>query len=634
MVLYTYDDFMAFLDYYPMNASTDYVALGANIDLKGYDMTNKTGYPSAAKWMGATFDGRGYAIIGAAYTHGFFTQHQGTIQNLALISPKKAVNGGGLIANENNGNNVNMFVYGTLIAASQGAASGADRAYIGNSVFIVNDASNTVDAAIMHNTADGQGGIIAGGVYENNFAITNRTKMYANGTEDDMDKLYATLEAFKADTDKDLSAFEVGMWTIKDGVPMMKRATDILTFTHDADYVFDGVTVGANISEAVVSLKDEVAGVTYAGGVLSIADTVAVGTKITLKAETPEGLFKAEKTFTVRDKNFVDKTSVEVADVSIAASASVSVTLSDVDANLTANDVVAVSVAGTGVSYSIAEGKLTFSVGAVKARGDLSVLVLAKENVYKLSVYVADLIIMDVAGLEAYGAGFVSNYSKAGKLVALGADIDATDSAALISETAGVAMNYAYGNLMFDGRGYSIKNLKVRHGLIGFANNASAGVKNLALINPSIVDGRTNTGILVDGSPCAGMTIENVYIENPVLPNAFCGIIGNKFTTTANVKNIVVKTNASLVTDNYTTAGMYSFGGTLENVYGIGAQTKVFHANDPSLTAMVTTNCKTYTDVAALLADTAADGAATKLNGVSFWKVEGGKFYFGTTLIG
>lgn len=296
-------DFQAFLNNYTLWSPDDYIILTNNVDMEGEDITQITGYPGGGQWQ-ATLDGRGYAIANVQYTHGFFTViSSGTIQNLAIVNPIKKTNGGGLVANELRGTIQNVFVYGKLTALGQSAIAHTDYAgTIENCFAIVENADGATGGYALVNER-------SNGTYSNNWAIsaTRTAGMYigikdASGItpiEEDKDHLFASIAAFKAAADKDLSAFEEGFWVLKDGVPFMKNANGVLRFTVAGDTLSNGTEVAANLNNAVVTIKTAVAGVSYADGKITVADTVAAGTKVTLVAATPDNLFKVEKEFTI-----------------------------------------------------------------------------------------------------------------------------------------------------------------------------------------------------------------------------------------------------------------------------------------------------------------------------------------------
>lgn len=637
MVIDDKAEFVEFLESYLLWSESDYIILNDNIDMGGMNITQYTGYAASATdgWK-ATLDGRGYAISNVQYTHGFFVVCNGTVQNLALVNPIKLTNGGGLLANELRGTIQNVFVYGELTALGQSGIAHTDYAgTIENCFAIVENADGSTGGYALVNER-------SNGTYSNNWAISaTRTEgMYigikdASGAltpiEDDKDHLYASIDAFKADANKDISAFEEGFWTLNNGVPFMKNAGGALKFTVATDTLFDGALFGTNFKNAAITFKTEVTGVSYADGKISVENTVADGTKVTLVAATPDNLFKIEKEFTIGNGSFVDKKNVK-SDIELTKE-NTTVTIADIDSTLTADAITAVAVGGIFVDYTIENGKIVIDNATLASaeRGDVSLLVFTANTIYETSATVIDLLINDVEGLKEYGTNF-AKYCGAGKLVVLNADIDATG----LTEFAGDNFNTLTYHT-FDGRGHTISNLATNWGFMGIEQQGT--LKNIRFYKGTFASDANGTPYAWRGflTRYMGATavIENVFVDEIIFNGSAQGVIlglgKSAGALGGTVRNVVIKAETVAGSSALMLAcDVYSFGGTLENCYGITTNITKWATWNPSAPATSMTNTKIVASATDLLADTAEGNALSTLNGQGPWKVENGKLYFGT----
>ena len=207
----------------------------------------------------------------------------------------------------------------------------------------------------------------------------------------------------------------------------------------------------------------------------------------------------------------------------------------------------------------------------------------------------ADLTITTKEQLFAFANDVnVNGNSYAGKLVALGADIDLENEEwTPIGQTGGNgAATYFQG--MFDGKGYTIKNLKITNstydegrnyaaGFFGFIDNADAQIVNLN-VDGANVNGHHWTGVIAGylSGKISGCTVTNATVSCTHANDDACG-------DKAGV--IVGYVNTGVVTANTAMNCTVSAGRDAGQIAGTAKATYVYGNTSINVTVTAAGNC-------------------------------------------
>ena len=616
------DDLKAFAVDYVKNKAGGLYVLDADLDMQGWNLTTHTGSTqTVANGWKATFDGRGHAIANVACAHGLFPYivAGGTVKNLAVYHLQKATNGGGILSNDCFGTVENCFIEGTIAAGTSGSQAGL--------VHVLRPEGVIRNCAVVfeytNRPATGHYTSIAGGTsapdarIENVIAISETaTGAFAENMTNTKNIMnYASLEAFLQDEARDTSAF-VAPWTNAQALPLLPGVETYagtgFAITTESEILFDGDRVNVNRNGAAFALKEPVEGISIAGGVVTFAASAQSGTSFTVVASL-YGKYTAEKTFRVAIS--ADRTDVKF-DIDLSKS-SIQLDVSELGDSLTAEDISSVTAAGSAVTIASKSGNVVTLEKASCAglrRGDGTLrLMTANGDIYDVSCFTADRIIMTKADMEAFAVAY--NTTTASTFVVLGADIDMEN--VNVTTLTGSTMTLAHAwRGTFDGQGHVIRNVAYTHGL--FATMQTSGVvRNLGLVDPIKA---TNGGGLI-ANECYSGTIENCFIKGTLTAVGHGGI-ANSGTPIA--KNCVLLVeNASGVTGGNAVFGSSNGGTGCQNVFVVSASRTKLTKDDAAIGKRFAT-----------LAELNADADVAALNGTGYWKVEGGELYFGECKVG
>ncbi len=162
-----------------------------------------------------------------------------------------------------------------------------------------------------------------------------------------------------------------------------------------------------------------------------------------------------------------------------------------------------------------------------------------------------------------------------------------------------------------DGNGHTISNLSVGDAKGGlFATLSGATIKNLAIVNATIAEGYSQSGIIAQTTSTGTHTIENVFVSGSMVGKSTAdgqwngGIIGKGWNGTLALKNVIVKL-ADCADDDVTTGFVCGFTRgnqpiTLENCYFIGGNGQTSGVRAGNYTEYIMEGSKNiYTDVSA-----------------------------------
>ncbi len=140
----------------------------------------------------------------------------------------------------------------------------------------------------------------------------------------------------------------------------------------------------------------------------------------------------------------------------------------------------------------------------------------------------------------------------------------------------------------FDGNGHTISNLSVTSSQSGglFKSLGECTIKNLAIVNATIAEGRSQSGIIAQTTSTGTHTIENVYVSATLAGSSDAskgpwqgGIVGQGWNGTLALTNVIVNL-AECADDDVTTGFVCGYARsnqpiTLENCYFIGGNKQI-----------------------------------------------------------
>ena len=313
-----------------------------------------------------------------------------------------------------------------------------------------------------------------------------------------------------------------------------------------------------------------------------------------------------KKVFNKTEEIFIDKGKSAGGKATVALPSSVDAT-----------QITQVSVAGVTsavTASSAAANTVTFAVDNLQS-GEISLGFETDTFSYTFdNTIIADMVLMTKDDLTRFAE--LMNAKQTGDMyVVLGADIDYGNSRYYGGwpDSGGYDGTFAG---TFDGRGYTISNLDTREGLF---DTISGTVKNLILSSP--VKGSAQGGAICHTN--AG-TIENCVVKTWVSAGEkavqFAGLVHTN-TATGVIKNCVVEIASYKAYDTVKqiNAAAYTNKGKVQNCYFVTVHSDYTYAE-------VTDGL--YATKAAFFADVTELSEEDGWN--EYWKVEGGKLYFGS----
>ena len=320
--------------------------------------------------------------------------------------------------------------------------------------------------------------------------------------------VYTSVADFYTNVDK--TKYSGDIWVLVEGyLPHLNKMTKELVpvVITSAEEVYAGNSINVSATNANLSLKESIDGVTLENGLLTVADTVASDTVITLVATSV--YFKdvsEERTVTVLKNNY------EV----VSESQSLTFT----------TGIQGVTKQSAGITVSLNDEPIT--EGYVLGSDNESVVKVVNNEVVMMGVGTANVTVsvngsvifnLPVTVSEAYipvtkasDLSAIANNLKGKYILMNDIDFEGAEFAAIGTQK--VAASAFAG--VFDGNGYSIQNIKpVKSTVSGASNDRSifgylngATIKNLSVTGAEI-DGFG--GVL--GTLVAASTIENCYVQ-------------------------------------------------------------------------------------------------------------------------
>lgn len=526
-----------------------YYILGANIEYnKQWNSVYNWGTISngGAEWgklgnwnskengFAGVFDGRGYYISGMKFNGaGFFgnINTAGVVKNLALVNTNLTGNSG-VFAYISSGTLENIYVQinnivkgGSPNGTGLLAACAADNTYSTQKMKNVFVDVVSVNADAKADQVTDQRTSVLGRLYdgynnaENVLVVTQGAKAWdsigdvGQGTPNDI-KAYTTRADMKAAEDWSIEGWSSVWTTDADGLPIFKTIKDAAT-----------VEITNTVTEAVAGMDYQVTVHTYgsvtyavdnedctidANGVLSIPDSIALDTKITVTVTNP--ISGDTDTIEVTIVNGEQVTLSTRFDVAVNKDSQVDVS----EANLV--EVYSATANGKNVAVEYADGKLTIpanTFGTSKTdweKQTIEVIGRTDEKMVVVSVPVfaycalTDLKLDNVGYYEAVNATCNKIYG----YFRLMNDWDATGWAGNGKYDGGMTVQFQ-GTL--DGQNHVVSNYTAGNNAGGIVAQLNGTIKNLILKNAKV---STTTGIVTTDNQG---TIENVLVEATLSKN-------------------------------------------------------------------------------------------------------------------
>lgn len=637
-------------DFY--DGADGYFVLAADIDFEG-DVFRLTDEESSVGFIG-TLDGRGHSISNVCKLangngrNGMFGRISGTIKNVAFLNVVGSYN------NTNTDASMNLWTRMSILGSvkqngvvkdvyvlaqrtqlmdnvwGQGVIGGY---YTGGTVN--NLVCEIVD--VVTNLSDNNGnrpGIAVGQLVNTPaFAEDWLKNIYSVGAYDVIGigspvnylnvKGYSSWDEFVEATN-DFTPFDEEIWDLTGGAPVLKSVAakmkaETVTLTGVSEYMAAGstLTLGSTsewmASYEIVGTAPE--GVSIEGNVLSVAETTANNTEITVRTYNPiypEVYDEATVTVLVIVGSGAAHTDFDLS--TEAASYSIELTTEINPVFILANNKML-----TPANYSVSGTTLTFTEAGIAEildgadYGDFELLISGNEGTYSAELSIVTKILYDkddaiemmslategynVAGGEGNStatdtkAAQPNHYTGADGYFILAADIDMEGE---ILRTAYQSGTF-YG--IFDGRGHKISNIgsynyKLLDGSTADLTNSSSGifgqiagiVRNVAFVNVAGGNDTASPVVREDGRSIAialrvltGGVVENVYVSYSAKASWGwgCGAFGILDNGGATITNVVVeRTNApghSTGANDGVVSGVGT-SATISNVFGICAE--------------------------------------------------------------
>lgn len=564
-----------------------YFILGSDIDYND-TFTTFCGLEQGGTWGGTTgfigtFDGCGHTIKGfrtAAALGGLFGTigSAGVVKNVGFIDAEVAdsADRSGIVAS---------FVYGTIenvfVDVNQNGAW-----WCGGVCEYAYSGANLRNIMVVVNKTNGR---------DTNFALTSFSfddanivncysigslGLYRNGGDSpvvvpnrDDAANYATFKDM-ADVKVDLSSF-TGFWTINNNIPVFasfvdyqRVNADAVAITNDNSVKVVGTLEIVGDSAYTYSLKEEVAGITINGNIITIVENF--GTTFTVVATNIlDETIVVEKEFTVADKGTLALANYDI-EVGTATT-----TLQVENLN---NDIIKkIMVEGAEVLFTQDGNSITLSDYSTMQLGPKSVSIEGTISNYTATFTYVTKVIKTTEDWAIVAATTVGD-ALSGYYV-LAANLDYTDKVVPTINT-GLGWGAVFGFVgTFDGRGYKISNITLGGDQLGFFGTLGiAGVvKNVAFTSCEISWGG-QTGIV---SNLVYGTIENVYVDFASNGGWWTGALAGFIRSEATINNCIVNVQSSTVSDNRSMFGaIIQDSSKLTNCFGFGILEAGYEGSD------------------------------------------------------
>lgn len=484
--------------------------------------------------FGGTLDGRGHAIKGVTVDSadsGLFaaTLPSGVIKNIVFTDAVL----GGSGSNVSYGGFISMRHYGTISDVYwQGKIEKLgviwDGTYFSAPLVMFN--YGTVKNCFTDVTVGGDVVNGCGAVGKNEGGTISNVYSVGYVSENSAVTGYSDFGAFvQANPNFSLDGWNTDMWEMQGSVPMPKGVTvpDVeakITNTESTISQNGNLTITTQYPKyTTLSLKEEIDGVTLVGNILSIDNTVATGTTVTVVATNVfDGGKTEEKPFTVVGGQTLTETAVT--DLEIYGTDNKTVTFSDATKTAIKGNLATVTMNGsaiTGCSY--ADGILTLAnFGSVT--GETEFVATFEEKSGDIVTYITTVnfkaivitrIISDKTALDEvfHPEGIITTtgyYVLANEI-----DYNNENFAPVGGNWNGATYDSPFTGTL-DGRGFAIKNIKMCADDSGIFRNNRGTIKNLAFTDVDFGGTFTGGNGITNGAFLAIHnfgTIENIYVQ-------------------------------------------------------------------------------------------------------------------------
>ncbi|MBO5215668.1 MAG: Ig domain-containing protein [Clostridia bacterium] len=549
-----------------------------------------------------TVNGNGHAIIGLtpSVANGGFVGTLGTggvIKNIAFINAKSIANSA-VVASLNFGTMENVYVQGSIVTSNAGwgihgivATKGANPVYKNVIADVTNPADSTTSALFA--------GWENNGTFANCHAIGEGASIRTLSSQSNPVDVFANYAALAKSNSFTLSAWDEKYWDTTSGVPVFKaylnyvdKGASSFVGVNDKYVLAKGESASYTIATtpakfSVVSIKEDIEGVSYDNGKLIVASTVTEPVTVTLQTYSIFSIDEVtEKQIRILPMSIVDLRGEPVAQYDMGGNEPFVLNLDQIDGK----EVTDIAVNGVGFDFTQAGTTLTFDQAGYKAtkqHGVVELTVSGEDFSYRLNVLNVSKIITtadELLNLKSYApnkktyswelwGGTASEENYDGYFI-LGANIDLGDSKvknvkSVVRIWYDVEASAGFSGV-FDGQGYTINGgVYGQGGLFGYLWKTGV-VKNVAFVNAKIsAEAFSNIiGVSLWGR------LENVlfHVVESKMPECEGAFVAMNVGSTAVCKNVVLYEYTDL---NKTNAGRLSAfinhkslsGATYENTF-------------------------------------------------------------------
>ena len=565
-----------------------------DIDASGFTKAEITGY-RATTFVGV-FDGQGYTISNITIPNwGIFGNISGVVRNVGIVNPNM------IQGSASNSSNRTVFAYNvnetavlsniyiksalsntnhTALLAHNEIESGAtlsniviehavsstDTSMIKNSsrrysllssavkttnisnVYVVSKAPLIKDGSNNLYVAENQ---LSGGAIVNNSYLTGKDfkdHTFASINAISGVKAYETYSAMSS-ANNTLTGFDSKYWTVSNGVAYWNGVAEsyVEAVVRDSENnVVTNYTLSDTETKLSVSLEPTAftyedlqivvgEGLTLDGNKVSLKENVTTETtfEVTLKAKL-NGV-DVERTIVITAvPNIVEVNSVINYSLE-EKSFDFNAINNELNSDLTINDVDAYCLNGN-TDNVITGNDITLEVVIEEGNVNSQVVTFVVDNTYYQlnNVKAYTKYVYDVEDLNGFSASDEINGA-----YLLNNNIDA-GGAKLTAKASSGSTTFAG---VFDGNGYTLYNLTIQNW--GIFGNISGAVKNLAVVNPTLIQGdagssnRTVFAHRINDNAI----LSNIYIEHTLSSNGHMGILAYNRIEDATISNVVIKHN-------------------------------------------------------------------------------------------
>ena len=522
------------------SALNGYYVLGADIEYNAkWETIGEYKNDDWSLKFNGTLDGRGFAVKGVTIDSkdsGLFAgvSPSGIIKNLVFTDATLGGSGpsdycyGGFICAHNFGTISDIYWQGTIEKIGviwDGSYYSAPLALFNKSGGIIKNCFTDVTVGELSQIQN-----VCGAVGKNEGGTISNVYSVGYVSENSAVTGYSDFGAFvQANPNFSLDGWNTDMWEMQGNVPMPKGVTvpDVeakITNTESTISQNGNLTITTQYPKyTTLSLKEEIDGVTLVGNILSIDNTVATGTTVTVVATNVfDGGETEAKPFTVVGGQTLTETAVT--DLEIYGTDNKTVTFSDATKTAIKGNLATVTMNGsaiTGCSY--ADGILTLAnFGSVT--GETEFVATFEEKSGDIVTYITTVnfkaivitrIISDKTALDEVFHPEGSITTTGYYVLANEIDYNNENFAPVGGNWNGATYDSPFTGTL-DGRGFAIKNIKMCADDSGIFRNNSGTIKNLAFTDVDFGGTFTGGNGITNGAFLAIHnfgTIENIYVQ-------------------------------------------------------------------------------------------------------------------------